>query len=64
MGILGVHQIKRKPVVKNGQIAIGDVMLVSLSFDHRIVDGQAGAEFAYDVIAYLEEPGRFLLDLA
>jgi pyruvate dehydrogenase E2 component (dihydrolipoamide acetyltransferase) len=63
VGILGVHQIKQKPVVKDGQIVIGDVMLLSLSFDHRIVDGHVGAAFAYDIIHYLEDPDRLLLEM-
>ena len=56
VGILGVHRIKEKPVVRDGQIAIGHIMLLSLSLDHRIVDGHVGAAFAYDVIEHLEEP--------
>jgi pyruvate dehydrogenase E2 component (dihydrolipoamide acetyltransferase) len=64
VGILGVHRIKERPVVKNGQIVIGDVMLLSLSFDHRIVDGHVGAAFAYELIAYLEEPDKLLLEMA
>ena len=64
VGILGVHQIKQKPVVRNGEIVVGDVMLLSLSFDHRIVDGHVGAAFAYDIISYLEEPERLLLELS
>jgi len=64
VGILGVHQMKQKPVVKDGQIVIGDVMLLSLSFDHRIVDGHIGAAFAYDVIAYLETPEKLFLEMA
>jgi pyruvate dehydrogenase E2 component (dihydrolipoamide acetyltransferase) len=63
VGILGVHRIKERPVVKDGQIAIGNVMLLSLSFDHRIVDGHVGAAFAYDVIRYLEDPDRLFLEL-
>ena len=63
VGILGVHQIKQKPVVKDGQIVIGDVMLLSLSFDHRIVDGHVGAAFAYDIIHYLEDPDRLFLEM-
>jgi pyruvate dehydrogenase E2 component (dihydrolipoamide acetyltransferase) len=63
VGILGVHQMKQKPVVRDGQIVVGEVMLLSLSFDHRIVDGHIGAAFAYDIIAYLENPERLLLDL-
>ncbi len=64
VAILGVHQMKTKPVVKDGQIVIGDVMLLSLSFDHRIVDGHVGAAFAYEVIGYLERPERLLLEMA
>ncbi len=61
VGILGIHRMKQRPVVRDGQIAIGQVMLLSLSLDHRIVDGHVGAAFAYDVIHYLEEPARLLL---
>jgi pyruvate dehydrogenase E2 component (dihydrolipoamide acetyltransferase) len=63
VGILGVHRMKERPVVKNGQIVIGDVMLLSLSFDHRIVDGHVGAAFAYELIGYLEEPDKLLLEM-
>jgi pyruvate dehydrogenase E2 component (dihydrolipoamide acetyltransferase) len=38
-------------------------MTLSLSFDHRIIDGHVGAAFAYDVIAYLENPDLLLLEL-
>jgi pyruvate dehydrogenase E2 component (dihydrolipoamide acetyltransferase) len=64
VAILGVHQMKTKPIVRDGQIVIGDVMLLSLSFDHRIVDGHVGAAFALDVIAHLEKPETLLLELA
>ena len=64
VAILGVHQMKSKPVVRDGQIVIGDVMLLSLSFDHRIVDGHVGAAFALEVIAYLEAPETLLLEMA
>jgi pyruvate dehydrogenase E2 component (dihydrolipoamide acetyltransferase) len=63
VGILGVHRMKQRPVVKDGQIVIGDVMLLSLSFDHRIVDGHVGAAFAYDIIGYLERPDRLFLEM-
>ncbi|MDD9932708.1 MAG: dihydrolipoamide acetyltransferase family protein [Myxococcales bacterium] len=62
VGILGIHRMKERPVVRDGEIVIGRVMLLSLSLDHRIVDGHHGAAFAYDVIRYLEEPARLLLD--
>ena len=63
VGILGVHRMKERPIVKDGQIVIGNVMLLSLSFDHRIVDGHVGAAFAYEVIGYLEEPDKLLLEM-
>jgi pyruvate dehydrogenase E2 component (dihydrolipoamide acetyltransferase) len=62
VGILGVHQMKEKPIVKDGKIVIGNVMLLSLSFDHRIVDGHVGAAFAYDIIGYLENPESLFLE--
>ena len=63
VAILGVHQMKEKPVVKDGQIVIGNVMLLSLSFDHRIIDGHIGAQFAYEIIGYLESPDRLFLEM-
>jgi len=61
VGILGVHQIKKKPVVRDDQIVIGEIMLLSLSFDHRIVDGHVGAAFAYEIIGALENPEAMFL---
>ena len=58
VGILGVHRIKEKPVVRDGNVVVGKVMLLSLSLDHRIVDGHVGAAFAYDIIETLENPER------
>ncbi len=63
VGILGVHRIKERPVVRNGAIVIGSIMLLSLSLDHRIVDGHVGAAFMYDVIDGLEDPERWLGEL-
>jgi pyruvate dehydrogenase E2 component (dihydrolipoamide acetyltransferase) len=64
VAILGVHQMKQRPVVRDGQIVVGDVMLLSLSFDHRIVDGHVGAAFAYEIIRYLENPDALWLEMA
>lgn len=64
VGILGIHQMKQKPVVRDGQIVIGDVMMLSLSFDHRIIDGHIGAAFAYEIISYLENPDKLFLEMA
>ena len=62
VGILGVHRIKEKPVVRDGEVVVGQVMMLSLSFDHRIVDGHVGAAFAYDVIETLENPERLFYE--
>lgn len=62
VGILGVHRIKEKPIVRDGEIVVGKVMLLSLSLDHRIVDGHIGAAFAYDIIETLENPERLFYD--
>lgn len=59
--ILGIHEIKRRPVVIDDEIAIRDIMLVALSFDHRLIDGHVGAAFAKDVKAFLEDPKWLLV---
>jgi pyruvate dehydrogenase E2 component (dihydrolipoamide acetyltransferase) len=43
---------------------VGEVMLLSLSFDHRIIDGHVGAAFAQEIIGYLEEPDRLLIEMS
>ena len=64
VGILGIHRIKERPVVRDGEIVIGHVMLLSLSFDHRLIDGHVGAAFAYELISYIENPDRLMLEMA
>ena len=59
--ILAVGGITQEPVVKNGQIVVGNVMKVTLSCDHRVVDGAAGAAFLQTLKELLEEPLRILL---
>jgi pyruvate dehydrogenase E2 component (dihydrolipoamide acetyltransferase) len=63
VGILGVHRIRPTPVVRDGQIVIRDVMHVSVTSDHRVVDGHEAAAFCYSVINYLEEPGLLFMRL-
>jgi pyruvate dehydrogenase E2 component (dihydrolipoamide acetyltransferase) len=53
-GILGVHKIVRRPVVREGEVAARDMMYLSLSFDHRIVDGGAATRFMNDLIRQIE----------
>lgn len=59
--ILAVGGIQQVPVVKNGQIVPGNVMKVSLSCDHRVVDGASGAAFLQTLQGYLEEPLTMLV---
>ena len=61
--ILGVHAIKQTPRVFAGEIAIRDVMYLSISIDHRMNDGATGAHFMNHVVRLLEDPRRLLLEL-
>ena len=54
--ILAVGVIMQKPVVKNGNVVAGNVMKVTLSCDHRVVDGASGAAFLNTVKGFLENP--------
>jgi pyruvate dehydrogenase E2 component (dihydrolipoamide acetyltransferase) len=58
--ILAVGGIIEKPIVKNGQIAIGNTLKVTLSCDHRVVDGVVGSQFLGTLKNYLENPVLFL----
>ncbi len=59
--ILAVGGISQVPVVKNGQIVPGNIMKVTLSCDHRVVDGATGSAFLQTLKALLEEPVRLLV---
>ena len=59
--ILAVGGIIQKPVVKDGEIVVGNRMKVTLSCDHRVVDGAKGAAFLNDMKAVLEDPIRILV---
>jgi len=61
VAILGVHAIKDAAIVKNGQIVVGKKMYLSVSIDHRIVDGATGARWMNVVKDHLEQPYRLLL---
>lgn len=60
-GILAVGAVRRQPWEHRGEIALRQVMTLSLSFDHRLVDGAEGATFLKTVADILEEPGRAML---
>jgi pyruvate dehydrogenase E2 component (dihydrolipoamide acetyltransferase) len=59
--ILAVGSIVQKPIVENGEIAIGNIMKVTLSCDHRVVDGAKGAQFLQTFRSYLENPLMMLV---
>lgn len=59
--ILAIGGIKQVPVVKNGAVVPGNVMKVTLSCDHRVVDGATGAAFLQEVKKYLENPVMMLV---
>lgn len=59
--ILSVGAIVEKPIVKDGQIVVGNTMKLSLACDHRVVDGATGAEFLQTLRTYLEQPLTLLL---
>ena len=61
--ILGMHNIKDRPVVENGQIVVAPVMYLALSYDHRIIDGKDSVQFLVAVKEALEDPARLLLKL-
>lgn len=61
--ILLVGRSRKLPVVVDDQVQVRLMMPLSLSYDHRLIDGGAAARFLNDVIAYLEAPGRLLLAL-
>jgi pyruvate/2-oxoglutarate dehydrogenase complex dihydrolipoamide acyltransferase (E2) component len=62
VGIMGVHKIKRRPVVVDEEIVIRDIMYLSLSLDHRVVDGANAARFMNTIVRFLENPERFILE--
>ncbi len=62
VAILGVHKISPRPVVRDGQIVIREMMNLSASLDHRIVDGAVGARFMHAVIPYIENPGLLAVE--
>ena len=62
-GILGMHRIDERPVVRNGQVVIRPMMYLALSYDHRIVDGREAVTFLVRIKEAIEDPQRLMLDL-
>jgi len=59
--ILGMHAIKERAIVENGQVIAAPMMYLAISYDHRIIDGKDAVLFLVDVKNQLENPGRMLL---
>jgi 2-oxoglutarate dehydrogenase E2 component (dihydrolipoamide succinyltransferase) len=62
-GILGMHAIKRRPVVVDDQIVIRPMMYLALSYDHRIVDGREAVTFLKRIVECIEDPERMMLEV-
>ncbi len=62
-GILGMHRIEERAVVRDGQVVARPMMYLALSYDHRIVDGKEAVAFLVRVKECLEDPQRFILEL-
>ncbi len=64
VAIMGVHKLRKRPMVtEDDQIVIKPIMLFSFAFDHRVIDGATGAEFAYELIKFIEQPELLLVDM-
>ncbi len=62
VGILGMHTIQERPVVRDGQIVIRPMMYIALSYDHRIVDGSEAVRFLVRVKELIEDPAALMLE--
>ena len=63
VAILGIHKIEKRPVVRDDHIVIREMMYVSCSFDHRVIDGHVGAAFVQSMKGYLEHPAMLFMGL-
>jgi 2-oxoglutarate dehydrogenase E2 component (dihydrolipoamide succinyltransferase) len=61
--ILGMHAIKERPVVENGEIVVRPIMYLALSYDHRLVDGREAVQFLVTIKECLEAPAHLLLNI-
>jgi len=61
-GVLGMHAIQERPVVRDGQIVIRPMMYLALSYDHRVIDGREAVGFLKKVKEYIEDPEELLLE--
>jgi 2-oxoglutarate dehydrogenase E2 component (dihydrolipoamide succinyltransferase) len=62
-GILGLHAIQERAVVRNGEIVIRPMMYVALTYDHRLIDGREAVTFLKRIKECIEQPARILLEV-
>lgn len=62
-GILGMHAVQERPVVRDGQVVIRPMMYVALTYDHRLVDGREAVTFLKRIKECVEAPSRILLEI-
>jgi pyruvate dehydrogenase E2 component (dihydrolipoamide acetyltransferase) len=62
VAILGVHEVRPRPAVVDGTVVPRDLTNLSLTLDHRVVDGAVGADFLYALVERLEHPDRWLTE--
>ena len=62
-GVLGLHRIEERPVVRDGQIVARPMMYLALSYDHRLIDGREAVTFLVAIKNAIEDPTRLLIDL-
>lgn len=62
-GVLGLHRVEDRPVVRNGQVVVRPMMYMALSYDHRLIDGREAVTFLVRVKEAIEDPARLLIDL-
>ncbi|MBE2249821.1 MAG: 2-oxoglutarate dehydrogenase complex dihydrolipoyllysine-residue succinyltransferase [Myxococcus sp.] len=62
-GILGMHNIVERAVVKDGQVVVRPIMYVALSYDHRLIDGREAVQFLVRIKDCIEDPERILLEI-
>lgn len=63
VAILGIHKITKRPVVRDGRIEARDMMYLSLSFDHRVIDGAYAARFLNKIIDTIQDPKKLLSEI-
>jgi 2-oxoglutarate dehydrogenase E2 component (dihydrolipoamide succinyltransferase) len=61
--ILGMHAIKKRPVVIDDEIAVRPMMYLAVSYDHRIIDGREAVTFLKRIVECIENPERMLLEI-